>query len=235
MATYLLVHGAWSGGWVWHKIVPRLRDAGHQVFAPTLTGLGERAHLGHARINLDTHIADILGVVEAEELDQIVLCGHSYGGAVITGVAQAAADRLAALVYVDAFVPESGESSFGRMGEAAAEAIRQAARDQGDGWRVPPRSSAIHKMIDPADAALYDRRVVGHPIGCMEQAITHTEPWRRVDSLTYIHATANAPSPFGAIAARLAEDPAWTLHELPCGHIVALDLPNELTEILLNI
>ena len=92
MTNFVLVHGAWHGGWCWTRVAPLLRLAGHEVFAPTLTGLGERAHLASADVNLDTHIADILGVLESEELDDIVLCGHSYGGMVITGVAQRAAE-----------------------------------------------------------------------------------------------------------------------------------------------
>ena len=110
MATFVLVHGAWHGGWCWIKVAEPLRTQGHRVFAPTLTGLGERAHLVSPDINLDTHIQDIVGVLESEELMDVILVGHSYAGMVITGVAERVTDRLSALVYVDAFVPENGQS-----------------------------------------------------------------------------------------------------------------------------
>jgi pimeloyl-ACP methyl ester carboxylesterase len=239
MVRFLLVHGAWQGGWAWRKIAPALRNAGHDVFAPTLTGLGERVHLGHAGITLDTHIADIVGVIEAEELEDIVLVGHSYGGSVITGVAEqfgdAAPKRIAAMVYLDAFLPESGESSFSRMSADQAAAARQGAAATGEGWRVPGRNSAFHQIRNPEDAAFFDRHIVGHPIGTMEQPIIHNEPWKKISNLTYIRCSAFDPSPFGAIAARLADDPNWTLHTLPCRHIAMLDMPDQLTEILLSV
>ncbi|WP_444900316.1 alpha/beta fold hydrolase [Microbulbifer sp. VAAC004] len=108
MATFVLVHGAWQGGWCWRRVADRLRNFGHLVFAPTLTGLGERVHLLNDKIDLDTHIQDVLGVIESEELSNIILCGHSYGGMVITGVADKVPSNVRTLVYLDALVPESG-------------------------------------------------------------------------------------------------------------------------------
>ena len=110
MATFVFVHGAWQGGWCWVRVARLLRKQGHEVYTPTLTGLGERAHLLSEKINLDTHIQDVLGVLQSEELDNIVLCGHSYGGMVITGVADGAADRIRSLVYLDALVPADGQN-----------------------------------------------------------------------------------------------------------------------------
>ena len=112
MATFVIVHGAWSGGHAWRWVRPRLRAAGHEVFTPALTGLGERSHLASAQVDLDTHIQDVLGVLEFEDLDQVVLVGHSSGGMVITGVADRAPQRLAQLVYLDAEVPADGQSEF---------------------------------------------------------------------------------------------------------------------------
>ena len=120
MANFVLVHGAWHGGWCWVRVARILRDAGHEVFTPTLTGLGERVHLASADISLDTHVADVLGVLESEELEDVVLCGHSYGGMVVTGVAAQAAKRIDTLVYLDAFVPEDGQSVFELMGPERA-------------------------------------------------------------------------------------------------------------------
>lgn len=110
MANFVLVHGAWIGGWCWRPNAQALRKAGHEVFTPTLTGLGERSHLMNPGINLDTHIADIVNVIKHEELSDVVLVGHSYGGMVVTGVADALADKIRSLVYLDAFVPESGQA-----------------------------------------------------------------------------------------------------------------------------
>src|SRR5512147_74848 len=107
--TYVLVHGAWHGGWCWRRVADRLAAAGQRVFCPTLTGLGERAHLLTRQVNLSTHIADVVGLLEAEELSDVVLCGHSYGGMVITGVAARAKSRLRQLVYLDSAVIEDGE------------------------------------------------------------------------------------------------------------------------------
>lgn len=111
-ATFVLVHGAWSGGWCYHKVAARLRAQGHSVFTPTLTGQGERAHLRAGNVNLSLHIEDILNVIHYEGLRGIILAGHSYGGMVITGVADRAADQIGALAYLDAFLPEDGQSLF---------------------------------------------------------------------------------------------------------------------------
>src|SRR5215813_7388331 len=112
MATFVLVHGGWAGSVVWQELAPRLRKAGHEVYAPTLTGIGARRHLLNREIDLDTHIQDVIGVIEEEDLSDIVLVGHSYGGMVISGVADRVPERFATLVYLDAFVPENGQSLF---------------------------------------------------------------------------------------------------------------------------
>ncbi len=235
MTTFVLVHGASLGGWVWNKISTRLRAARHDVFSPTLTGLGDRAHLGHAGVNLDTHISDILGVIETEELEDFILVGHSYGGRVITGVTEHVASRIKALVYLDAFLPESGESSFSHMDEDRAKAVRKLVEEKGDGWRFPGRTAKVFGIRDASDAAWLDRQSVGQPIGCMEQPIIHNSAWKNVDSLSYIHCLENQPSPFGAISERLGHDPNWACHTLDCGHIAMLDMPAELTDILLGL
>jgi len=107
--TYVLVHGAWHGSWCWKRVRKSLRDAGHQVFTPTLTGVGDRSHLNSAAINLSTHIADVVNLLQWEDLSDVVLCGHSYGGSVISGVIDRIPERIRTLVYLDAFVPEDGE------------------------------------------------------------------------------------------------------------------------------
>src|ERR1700761_5888630 len=110
MTTFLLVHGAWGGAWCWDPVIPRLTAAGHVVHAPDLTGLGARAHLRALSINLSTHVQDVLAVLDAHRLSDVVLVGHSYGGMVVTGVATQAASRIADLVYLDAFLPQDGQA-----------------------------------------------------------------------------------------------------------------------------
>jgi pimeloyl-ACP methyl ester carboxylesterase len=135
--TFVLVHGAWHGGWCWQRVADRLRGGGHTVFTPTLTGLGERSHLLRAGIELNTHITDIVNVMTWEDLRDVVLCGHSYGGFVVSGVAEQMAAAIRSIVFLDAFVPRNGESVLDLTGPAVQEAIRNALQ-RGD-IAIPPR------------------------------------------------------------------------------------------------
>src|SRR5438309_8723367 len=137
MAIFVVAHGAWSAAWAWKKMRPLMREAGHELWTPTYTGLGERAHLGHADVSLDTHIQDVVAVLEAEDLTGVHLIGHSYGGMVATGVADRARDRIAHLIYLDAFVPRDGQSLLDL--DVPARQRTQELAKFGDGWRVPPR------------------------------------------------------------------------------------------------
>src|SRR5262252_605170 len=136
MATFLVAHGAWSAGWAWKKMRPLLRARGHEIFTSTYTGLGERVHLANSHVDLETHIADMLGVLHFEELRDVVLIGHSYGGMVATGVADRAPERLAQLVYLDAFVPRDGQCLFDLLAAETRTRMREAARTVGDGWQT---------------------------------------------------------------------------------------------------
>jgi pimeloyl-ACP methyl ester carboxylesterase len=138
MATLLFVPGAWLGGWCWHDVAPPLRVAGHTVITATLTRLGERSHLLTPQIGLETHVSDILGLVHYRDLEGITLIGHSYGGTVITAVAEQIPDRIHQLVYLDASIPRDGESNNDVIGTEMAGQLRASANADGDGWRVPP-------------------------------------------------------------------------------------------------
>ena len=135
MATFVLVPGGWSGGWIWKKLSPLLRATGHDVYTPTPTGLGERVHLAHSNVNLDTHITDMVNVLIFEDMRDVILLGWSYGGMVIAGVADRAAERLAQLIYFDAVVPVSGQSEYDAdpnvAGRHAAERAAEAAGTPG--------------------------------------------------------------------------------------------------------
>ena len=151
MATFVLVHGAWAGGVVWRQLAPRLRKAGHEVYAPTLTGIGERKHLLSREIDLDTHIQDVIGVVEEEDLSDIVLVGYSYGGMVISGVADRVPEKVASLVYLDAFVPENGQSLLSLLPHD-----RRHATVPGEDWLVAPIPSAGFGLERPEAIALWE-------------------------------------------------------------------------------
>src|SRR5258707_5324266 len=159
--TFVLVHGAWHGGWCWQRVADRLRGGGHAVFTPTLTGLGERSHLLRAGIDLNTHITDIVNVMKWEDLSDVVLCGHSYGGMIIAGVAEQMAPAIRSIVFLDAFVPRNGESTQDLTGAAVREGI-QAALQRGE-IGMPPRTGEAFG-VNPADRAWVDRLCVPQPI-----------------------------------------------------------------------
>jgi pimeloyl-ACP methyl ester carboxylesterase len=149
MATFVLVHGSWAGGVVWRQLAPRLRKAGHVVYAPTLTGIGERKHLLNREIDLDTHIQDVIGVIDDEDLSDIVLVGHSYGGMVISGVADRVPEKVASLVYLDAFVPENGQSC-----QSLLPPDRRWTTVPGEDWLVAPIPPAGFGLKSRGDRAL---------------------------------------------------------------------------------
>ena len=233
MTNFVLVHGAWHGGWCWTRVAPLLRLAGHEVFAPTLTGLGERAHLASADVNLETHIADILGVLESEELDDIVLCGHSYGGMVITGVAQRAAERVGTLVFLDAFVPENGQSVLQLMGTKRTQSIRNQASRTGDGWRIDPMPAEVFQVRDASDAAWIDRRCVPQPIATFGQPIESASAIATVRRRIYIRADNDRVTAYAHCAEHAKSAPDWSYHEISAGHDVMVDAPEALAEVLL--
>jgi pimeloyl-ACP methyl ester carboxylesterase len=231
MTTYVLVHGAWGGGWKYARVADALRARGHRVFTPTLTGQGERAHLANAAINLSTHIADILNVIRHEDLDDVVLAGHSYGGMVITGVADKMADRIAALVYLDAFVPEDGQSLFDLNIQKNTLMYLDRAGSMG-GLYVPPPPAAAFFGVNEADAPRVDALAAPHPVATMIEKISLGGDYRKVTRRIYVHGTQlPRESPFKPFYERAKAD-GWEAHALPCGHDIMLDLPGELTEIL---
>ena len=168
MAVFVVAHGAWSAGWAWRKMRPLLRAAGHELFTPTYTGLGERQHLASREVTLSTHIDDVIGVLEFEDLRQVILIGHSFGGIVATSVADRARDRVARLIYVDAFVPENGEALVDLVSPAAREAMYDRCR-AGDGWRVPPLDMPPDTL--EADRLWATPRRVAHPIAAFEEKL----------------------------------------------------------------
>ena len=232
MSTFVLVHGAWHGGWCYKRVAQLLRKAGHEVYTPTLTGLGERAHLMSRAVNLDTHIQDIVNVIRWEELSDVVLCGHSYGGMVVTGVADQIPDKLKALVYLDAFVPSNGGALMDFVEPAMQAGLRDDARQNGDGYLVTPITAEFFQ-VNAKDAAWVDRMCVKHPLACFEQKIALTGAFATVRRKSYVFAASWESSPFATFAEHLKEEPDWRVVSLPSGHDLMLDLPRETAETLI--
>ena len=230
--TILVAHGAWSAGWAWRKMHPLIAADGHRLVTPTYTGLGERAHLADRAHDLETHIADMLAVIEAEDLSDVVLIGHSYGGMVATGVADRAARRIAELVYLDAFVPRDGQALFDLVPAAAREAMR-AAVAAGDGWRVPPNPTPPDTAA--ADLTWIAARRVPQSVKCFETPLRlrHGEPSlpRR-----YIYCTRATPADtFRRFAERARSEPGWRHHEIDASHSPHVTAPDALAALLLAI
>ncbi|MFL4998991.1 MAG: alpha/beta fold hydrolase [Xanthobacteraceae bacterium] len=229
--TFVLVHGAWHGGWCWRRVADLLSEGGHKVFTPTLTGLGERSHLMSGSIALATHVTDIVNVIQWEDLNEVVLVGHSYAGFVISGVAEQVPLAIASLVFLDAFVPETGQCLLELTAPATREVI-EAARLRGD-IAVPARSAEFFK-VNEKDRAWVDALCTPQPIATLLDRITLTGAREHVGKKTYIRAR-DYPNPaFDAAYERLQSNPAWRVYEVPCGHDVMVDMPERLTEILLE-
>jgi pimeloyl-ACP methyl ester carboxylesterase len=223
--TFVLVHGAWHGGWCWTKLSPLLRAAGHVVFAPTLTGLGERSHLLTRAIDLDTHITDIAQVLEYENLEEVVLVGHSYGGMVITGVADRSTARVGQLVFLDAFVPDGGKSlsDYGRRFPPATE----------DSWHDPSPVPQGFGVTNERDVAWMKARLTDMPRNCMTQPLRLSA--KGVTSIrgTFIRCT-NAP--FFVEAGERAKQRGYRSRELLSGgHDAMVTQPAALANLFLEL
>ena len=233
-ATFVLVHGAWSGGWCYHKVAARLRAQGHRVFTPTLTGQGERTHLLTGTVNLSLHIEDVLGVFHYEGLSGVVLAGHSYGGMVVTGVADRIAERIAALAYLDAFLPEDGQSLFDI--NIPANSQRFIANAGANGGLSVPSPPAAFFNVNAEDAARVDALATPFPLGCFTEKIKLTGAHKTIGRRAYVHGTVlPRESPFKPFYERVKADPAWRAHALACGHHLMLDEPDQVTGILENL
>lgn len=226
MATFVLVHGAWSGSFGWHLVAPLLRDAGHDVYTPSLTGLGEREHLVSPAVNLTTHILDVTNAIYFQDLRDIVLVGHSYGGKVVTGAAERLAQRIAHLVYLDAFVPQVGAPA--------------AIANESDDWLVPPIPRPLPDKVEEAWLAERRRPM---PRACLTDVLEMSQPIEDYAfSRTYIKATADARenalterSSFWQAADRVRNDPRWRYREIETSHMVQNEKPAELRDLLLEV
>lgn len=232
MATFVLIHGAWHGGWYWKKVTPLLAAAGHDILTPTLTGLGERVHLAHPGIDLDAHIVDIVNMLAFEEVTDAVLVGHSYGGMVITGVADRVPEQIRHLVYLDAFVPANGESLLDHLTPELAARFEEEVRAQGEGWYIPPGSVEGYGVTDPVDIAWTGPKLVPQPIETFRQPVRLQSASPPSTACTYI--LCNQFEGFSAFAERVKHQPGWRCRDLPTGHNAMITMPRELAGLLLE-
>jgi len=230
--TFVLVHGAWHGGWCWRRVADLLERQGHKVFTPTLTGLGERSHLMRAGIDVSTHVTDVVNVIKWEGLSDVVLCGHSYGGLVVSGVAERAADAIGSIVFLDAFVPDDGDSMATLTSDAVREQLK-AASARGD-LGVPPRSAAAF-LVNEKDQAWVDAMCGPQPIGTMTERLTLTGAHNRIGKRADIRAGAYPNPGFDKAHARARAAASWRTYEVSCGHDVMVDMPERLAEILVEV
>lgn len=233
MATFVLVHGAWAGADGWHRVRRRLWEAGHPAFTPSLTGIGERSHLLSPQVDLSTHIQDVVNCVEYEDLRDIVLVGFSYGGMVVTGCVDLIGDRIAHMVYLDAFLPRDGESLVDLTGQQDAPTLPLRI---GQDWYVsgPPRV-----YDDPEEAERAIPRRGDQPLASFLEAVRLVQPLEEYPfGRTYVKATADSvDGPLGAIwrcSERVRNHPAWRYRTIPTTHMVPNNRPDELVALLLE-
>jgi pimeloyl-ACP methyl ester carboxylesterase len=202
---------------------------GAQGFAPTLTGLCERSHLLSDSVNLTTHVVDVVNLVKWEDLQDLVLCGHSYGGYVISGAAEQIGSRIVSMVYLDAFVPENGDALVGHSERVAA-----AIKNLPDGQIGLPPVPAAAFNVNEQDRAWVDKQCTPHPIKACTERIVLTGARERVAKKTYIRARGYPSDAFDAVVKKLKDDPSWTMRELECGHDAMLDMPQQVADLLVT-
>jgi pimeloyl-ACP methyl ester carboxylesterase len=229
MATFVLVHGGFHGGWCWRRVARLLRAAGHEVFTPTLTGLGDRSHLAHLPINLSTHISDLVNVLNWEDLNDVVLCGHSYGGMVIAGAAEHSPTRINSLVFLDASVPEDGDSIMSTMPFAKL-FIAQAARF--GGLMAPPASAEV-LGVNEADRAWVDSKTTPHPLATLLETLHLGENYRSVARRILVYAARGDEAPLAALYESFRGRVGYEVYSIsPSGHDMMIDQPEKLADLL---
>jgi len=225
VANFVLVHGAWHGGWCWRFVRPLLK--GHAVFTPSLTGLGERKHLARPDINLETHIADVVSLLEMEDLSDVILVGHSYGGMVVTGAADRVPARIARLVYLDAFVPEDGKCLLDYVVPERAARMREEGEKAGS---VAPPPLSLWGVTEQKHIDFIRPREARHPFGTMVQKIKLEGNTDRL-AKTFIYCSSPATGSFDQFAAKYRDAPSWKFYQLATGHDAMILMPERTAEL----
>lgn len=231
MTTFVLVHEAFHGGWCWKSVRERLKGKGHDVFCLTLTGVGDRHHLLTPEVDLWTHVEDVVNLMRWEELSEVVLLGHSYGGMVAGHVADRVPERIRHLVFLDAVIPENGKRLIDLVPDLGELFLKQAA-DQGDGWKVPPMPAAAF-IDNVGEREWVDRLLTDHPLACFQTAGSLQNPVGTVPS-SYILARDFSPSPLIPFAKK-AQEWGWKMCELAGSHDLMIDNPEEVSQFLADL
>jgi pimeloyl-ACP methyl ester carboxylesterase len=232
---FVLVHGAWHGAWCWGPVRDRLTRQGHAVFTPTLTGLGERAHLLSPAVGLETFITDVAAVLEAEELEDVVLVGHSFGGVVISGVADRVPERIRRLIYLDGLIVPSGERPFDQLPAETASARRKAAMESSGGLSLPAPAPEMFGVEEPAEIEWLARRLTPHPLKAYEDRLELRRELGAGLPKTYIVCTRPPFPGLSASVARVRRMEGWDLREIAASHDAMVTAPDATVELLLDI
>ncbi len=231
MHTFVLIHGGWHGAWCWSRVAKRLREDGHDVFTPSLTGLADRSHLLTDTVGLKTHVDDVVNLLKWENLSDVVLVGHSYGGIVISEVAERAAPALRAVVFLDAFLPDDGQS----LAEIAAPRVRELiaqALAAGETTLAPFPATVFN--LNEADRAWVDAKCTPQPLRTFTDRVSLSGARDRIARKAYVRATAYESATYDAALAQ-TRAAGWRTYEVPCGHDVMIDMPERLAEILVEV
>ena len=235
MATFVLVHGAWHGGWCWARVAPRLRAAGHTVFTPTMTGFGERSHLLSPDNGLELNVTDIANVLLWEDLTDVVLVGASYAGMVTTSVADRMPERVAALVYQNAFIAEDGVAQNDLLPDWRREMIEKEIAADPDAWRMPPPDPKMIGVTDRADAAWIAAKMTVQPAKTFMDKARITGAHLQIANRTYIRATGYPNSTFDRYVEERRNDPGWRVEVLDTSHDAMITAPDDIVRILYEV
>jgi pimeloyl-ACP methyl ester carboxylesterase len=232
--TFVLVHGTYHGAWCWRRVAAWLRRLGHEVYIPTLTGLGERAHLLGPDVGLNTMIADVVGLLRTEELDDVVLVGHSFGAHPVLGVADVAAEHIGRIVLLDGLVVEAGQCGFDGLPPARVEALEKLVAEQGEGLVMPaPTSGAHFGITDPADAAWVGRRLTSHPVRSYREPLNLQHEQGNGRPVCFVHCT-DPPMPGLEPSRVLVKRSDFEQREIATGHDAMITAPDLTVEALLG-
>lgn len=226
--TFVLVPGAWGGSWCYQRVARLLRARGHEVHALTLTGLGDRSHLMSPQIRLQTHVDDVVNFLRWEDLQDVVLVGHSYGGIVITGAAETLLPRLRAIAYLDAFIPGPGQALVDLAGPASRQRIEASGAASG-GLHTPPIPA---RNVNESDRRWVNEKSTPQPLATFLDSLPRAEAYKQVPRRLYVRATGFASPPFDALARSLRGEAGWSVAELPVGHVLMIDAPAEVATLL---
>lgn len=228
--TFVLVHGAWHGGWCWRPVSDIIESKGHKVYTPTMTGLGERSHLLTKEINLSTHITDIENVIKWENLSNIVLVAHSYGGIIVSGIAEKISDKISSIVFLDAFLPENGETLLEKSSPAFVDAIKGAIARGDAGIKAPPATAF---GVGEKDRGWVDSKTTAQPVGTYTEKAIYTGGRDRIGKKTFVRAKGYKSATFDANLAKVTQG-GWKTYELDMGHDMMIIDPARVSDILLS-